>query len=133
MSQHIMWHFFRNEYSPSCLDGIVAVYKQWQADTTFSGCEKRKFCKFEKSFLFTRMPVRMKGMLARRRMKISDCHLWMYRNYAQSVGPAYSFSLTVESSIRDCKILHDPVVASGSLPDMSHGAIGEHNLEPSII
>jgi hypothetical protein len=55
------------------------------------------------------------------------------QEYGQIVGPVCPFSLAVEISIRYCKILHDPVVASGSLPDMFLKAISEHNLETSII
>jgi hypothetical protein len=51
----------------------------------------------------------------------------------QIVGPVYPFSLAVEISIRYCKILHDPVVASGSLPDMFLEAIRKHNLELSRV
>jgi hypothetical protein len=42
------------------------------------------------------------------------------------------FSLAVEIYMRYCKILHDPVVASGILPDMFLEAIIEHNLEQSF-
>jgi hypothetical protein len=41
--------------------------------------------------------------------------------------------LAVDIAIRYCKIRHDPVVVSGSLPDMFLRAISEHNLETFII
>ena len=50
----------------------------------------------------------------------------------QIVGPVFPLLLAVEISIQYCKILHDPVVTSGSLPDILFKAISEHNLELSI-